>query len=242
MYDVTTFPLRDLTACGAVLRKLGTGRHSLEETAQAIVAYLYGKLRDGSSERRACALVRFFVTRPYEKLDAELQACARRLLADQPTTARMKCLVLAGTAGLKPEWCAPSASIGHRAIPLGGAAILERSPMISQLIRQFGLEAQALLEPDPALLVDLEQKSYNVFHVPDARGSPYVPAQESFVIPYGIRSVVGFGGLFPSGNLFAVILFTTVPIPRQTADLFRPLALSVKLAVLPFEHGRTGGR
>jgi len=56
-------------------------------------------------------------------------------------------------------------------------------------------------------------------------------------VPFGIRSVIGFGGMLPSGNLFAVILFTKVPIPRETADLFRPLALSVKLAILPFDSG-----
>src|SRR5262249_41137651 len=137
-------------------------------------------------------------------------------------------------------WNDRRGSAGHRAIPLASEAMVRRSPMIAQLVSQLGLEVATLLEPDPQLLVDLEQRSYNVFHVADARGSPYVPAQESFVIPHGIRSVIGFGGLFPSGNLFAVILFTTTPIPRETADLFRPLALSVKLAVMPFE-GRSGG-
>jgi len=96
------------------------------------------------------------------------------------------------------------------------------------------LEVSDILQPNPGLLVDLEQRSYNVFHVEEAQGSPFVPAQVEFVIPHSIRSVVGFGGMLPTGNLFAVILFTTIPIARQTADLFRPLALSVKLAVLPF--------
>ena len=115
--------------------------------------------------------------------------------------------------------------------------MIERSPMISQLVRQFGLEPATVIGADSSLLVDLEQKSYNVFHVPVARESPYVPAQAEFVVPYGIRSVIGFGGMLPSGNLFAVILFTRVPIPQEIADLFRPLALSVKLAILPFESG-----
>ena len=37
----------------------------------------------------------------------------------------------------------------------------------------------------------------------------------------------------PSGNLFTVILFSKVHIPRETADLFKTLSLSVKAAVLP---------
>jgi hypothetical protein len=32
-----------------------------------------------------------------------------------------------------------------------------------------------------------------------------------------------------------VILFSKVAIPRETAELFRTLALNVKMAVLPFE-------
>lgn len=64
-----------------------------------------------------------------------------------------------------------------------------------------------------------------------------MPAQEGFVLPYGVRSVLGFGGLLPGGDLFVVILFSRVPISREVADLFRPLALSAKLAVLPFTAG-----
>jgi hypothetical protein len=62
-----------------------------------------------------------------------------------------------------------------------------------------------------------------------------VPAQESFVIPYGIQSVVGFGGALRSGDIFAVIMFSRVPIPPDTAQLFRTLSLNVKLAIAP--HG-----
>lgn len=240
MYDVITFPLRDLTACSAALRKMDAGAATMEDAAQAIVFHLYEELRDGRHNGRVCALVRFFVTRPYARLDAELQVCARQSLGGEPESPNMKCLTLMGTAGTRPEWNDRRASVSHRAIPLAGEAMVQRSPMIAQLVSQLGVEVRTLLDPDPGLLVDVEQKSYNVFHVAEARGSPHVPAQESFVLPHGIRSVIGFGGLFSSGNLYAVILFTTVPIPRETADLFRPLALSVKLAVMPFE-GRSGG-
>ena len=63
----------------------------------------------------------------------------------------------------------------------------------------------------------------------------YIPAQENFVVPYGIKSVVGFGGVLPSGNLFAVILFCRVAVPRAAADNFKSLALDVKTAVQPLE-------
>jgi hypothetical protein len=214
----------------------------LEEVANRVVRYLYDELRDPDAAPgqgaggRACALVRLFKTHPYGGLDGDLQAFARRGL-DGPPAQGLRCLVLLASAGDRPEWNARRASAGHQAIPLAGTEVLRRSPMLSQLITQFGFEARALLAPDPALLVDLAQKSYNVFHVARAEGSPFVPCQEDFVVPCRIRSVLGFGGLLPGGDLFAVILFARALIPRATADLFKTLALSVKLALLPFAGG-----
>jgi hypothetical protein len=84
------------------------------------------------------------------------------------------------------------------------------------------------------LLADLSQRTFNVFHVADALGSPMVPAQQEFIAPEGIRSCLGFGGMLPEGNLFAVILFSRVRIPGETASMFKPLSLSVKAALLPY--------
>jgi sigma-B regulation protein RsbU (phosphoserine phosphatase) len=81
----------------------------------------------------------------------------------------------------------------------------------------------------------LDERTYNVFYVGEARGSEYVPAQNDFVIPYGIRSVVGFGGVLPDGVLFAVIMFSTVPVPQSAVDAFSAIALSVKVSLLSCE-------
>jgi len=87
-------------------------------------------------------------------------------------------------------------------------------------------------------MLDTEQSNFNVFHVPEAQGSPYVPAQKEFVIPYGVKSVVGFGGLLPTGDLFAVILFSRVHVPHESAQLFKTLALSTKLAMVSVAETR----
>jgi signal transduction histidine kinase len=107
--------------------------------------------------------------------------------------------------------------------------------MVAQLIRQFGLETAAVLAPDPAIMLDLEQRTYNAFHVLRARGSPYIPAQDGFVIPFDIESVLGFGGVLPSGDLFAVILFSKVPLPAGTAEFFKTIALNIKVELLPHD-------
>jgi hypothetical protein len=204
--------------------------------ARRLVRHFFEQLLDARGAR-ACVLVRFFKTLRFEDLDAGLRAFARRILGGAAPTPAMKCLTLLATAGEQPAWNARQLSAGHQVIPLSSAEMLLRFPMTSQLIKQFGLEVATLLKPDPALLVDQEPKGYNVFHVADAAGSPFVPGQEEFVLRYGVRSVLGFGGLLPDGNLFVVILFARAYIPQETAELFKTLALSAKLAVLPFVVG-----
>ena len=109
--------------------------------------------------------------------------------------------------------------------------------MIASLLRQMGLQLEAALYPDSSLILDIDQHTFNVFHVEQAHGSPSIPAQADFVKQYGIRSALGFGGLFSGGELFTVIMFSRVTIPRETADMFRTIALCVKLALLPFARG-----
>lgn len=70
----------------------------------------------------------------------------------------------------------------------------------------------------------------------DAVGSPHIPDQ-GFVADFQVASALGFGGMLPTGDLFSVVLFSRTPIPAATAELFKVLALSVKLAVLPFADG-----
>jgi hypothetical protein len=119
-----------------------------------------------------------------------------------------------------------------------GEESIARSPMIGQLLRQLGVDVGSLLHPDPEMLLDAAHHTFNVFHVSDAVGSPYIPAQDDFVRPYGIRSVIGFGGVLSAGELFATILFSRAPIARAQAELFRTLALNMKVALLPFSGRR----
>jgi len=106
--------------------------------------------------------------------------------------------------------------------------------MISQLIKELGLELSSVLQPSPDVVKELAGKRHGVFHVENALGSPYIPAQDEFVARYGIRSVLGFGGMLASGDLFAVILFSTVHVPASAADRFKTLALDVKSAFSRF--------
>ena len=231
-YDFSQFGLAEMTRCGIDLRRSGAGASSMEEAAERIVRYLYDRLRDPALERPACALVRMFVTLPFDELQPEQQSFSERILGARPDPS-MKCLTLLATAGDEPDWNSRHDSKAHQALPLPSAEAVSRSPMIAQLIRQLGIEISALLSETP-LVIDSSQHTFNVFYVGDAVGSPVIPAQREFVIPYQVRSVLGFGGLMPSGELFATILFSKSFIPREVADLFKTLALNVKVALLPF--------
>ena len=239
MYDITHFTLADMTECSGALRRLGANATSMEEVSTRIVRYLHNSFVDKETSERALVLVRLFKTHPYGELDEELQGFVRGMLEAPVESPAMKCLTLLGSAGARPEWQSREGSRGHRALALPSEHFVGRFPMVRQLVQQLGLEINTVLHPDPAVLVDLAQTTYNVFFVPQAVGSQYVPAQQEFVIPFGVQSVLGFGGMLPSGNLFAVIMFARVPLRPETADLFRTLALSAKLAVLPFD-GRAG--
>ncbi len=236
MHDIARFTLADMTICGAKLREISAEARSMEEACGGIVGYLYENLRDAN--HRACVMVRMYQTVPYGQLPAELRDFSHEIMPDEMLMPNTKCLTLLATAGDLPQWNDRQASRRHRSIPLPSKHVIEHIPMIAQMVRQFGLEIASLVETRPENLRDLDEKTYNVFFVPDAQLSPFIPAQAEFVIPYAVKSALGFGGVLPTGNLFAVVMFTRVPIPLETAQMFRTIALNVKMNILRFAAGK----
>ncbi len=234
MYDLTKFTLEDMTRCGDALQQFGLKARNLEELANLMVHYFYDTLTDKQTGERSCVLVRFFMTYPYASLDPELRQLANEILVGQPVRQGMTCLIQLATVGIRPEWNSTKLSKEHRVIPLVSEHTVEQIPMISQMIYQLGIDISNVLNPGPELIVELGSKVFNIFHVPDALGSPYIPAQDKFVIPFGITSVLGFGSILPTGNLLSLIIFSRTGIPRETANMFKNVALHVRLAVLPF--------
>ena len=235
MYQLTRFGLREMTECGAALRRLGAAATNLEEVASEIVRSLYTRLIDEAGHP-ACALIRAFKTHPSQLIGPALQRFAAKKLRRELLGSSTKCFLLLASAGQEPEWNDRLQSKRFRAIPLEGETFVAQFPMFSQLLTQFGVDLHTFLKPGCNLLVNQEEHRYNVFHVEEAVGSPYIPFQQEFVLPYRIQSVLGFGSLLPSGEIFAVILFSKVAIPREVADRFQTLALCAKIAVLPFER------
>lgn len=211
------------------LRNMDVGVSSMEEMAKHMVRYLYKSLvlPDGNP---ACALIRFFKTHPYNDLPPDLQKAAQQILQGRHICDDTKCLTLLATAGENPQWNSRDLSVGHKAIPLVDEDSVSRIPMISQLIWQFGLSIENVIQPNPDIILNLGKKTFNVFYIPQAIDSPYIPAQKNFVIPYQIKSVLGIGGMLLSGNIFTIILFSKVEIPFHLTHLFKWVAMYAKIA------------
>jgi hypothetical protein len=231
-FDLSDFSLIDMLQCGRGIRQSAANATTVSEAAQAMVEYLYEECGHPTAAR-SCALVRFYKTYAFNSLDARLQRFAKTQLGDIEPAAGMQCLTLIASIGQEPKWCDPRQSVGHQAIPLASAQMVEGAPMIAQLIREMGLDIKDVISPDKELIQESAGKSYNVFHVEQALGSPYIPAQKDFVKRYGVRSVLGFGGLVGEGDFFAVIMFSRGPIPAASAARFRNIALDVKAVIHP---------
>lgn len=237
-YDLMNFSQDDMCNCAIDLRSTNSNAKSMEEVAERIVRYLYESCVDQQTGSPACTLVRFFKTHPYGGLPEELQKAAREVLQGDPVMQTTKCLTLLATAGDEPRWNSRNDSSGHKAIPLVDEGFVKQIPMIARLIQQFGLEISTVLEPMPDLLINSERKIHStfIFHVPKALGSRYIPAQAEFVIPYQVKSILGFGGLLPSGHLFIVIMFAKTWIPQETANLFKWVSTYAWIAVTALDR------
>jgi hypothetical protein len=238
MYDFERFGPRQMMEASKGLRQLGRRSDCMEEAAVEVVDYLFKKFQVEGKGEPACVMVRCFKTERYSRLPEDLQAEARRSMQDGEPWEAMPCMALLASRGVMEAWNGRRGSKGHQAIPLATAAMLEEAPMIARLIAQLGLESLHLVKPPSERLVAMERQALNVFHVEEALGSEFVPAQEEFVIPYGVRSALGFGGVLPGGELYCVLMFAKVRIRMEVAEMFPTLGLGVKMALM----GHAGGR
>jgi serine phosphatase RsbU (regulator of sigma subunit) len=227
--DLTTFGLSDMVRLARAVRDLNTGCRSVAEFAGRVCSHLNERLVDAEGTRQTL-LVRFYGTAPSGALPSAEQDFVVANWGEQPVTT--PCLVLLGTVGTMPDWNDRGRSKGHRVIPLTDARQLAGLPMVAALLHQLGIDVEALLSASAHLLHDDDaQQPYGVFHVPHAAGSPVIPAQD-FVTEHGVKSVLGFGGSLPTGEVYAVVMFCRVEVPREAARLFDTVALSTSLAAL----------
>ena len=233
MWDLGALSERDMSDLVGRMRALEVPASSIEESADALVSYFRRELVDPTSGTSAVVLARCFVTTAWADLPGSVREAAGPVAADPADDTPV--LALLATDGELPEWQDRHRSAAHQAVPLRRDDLEARAPMISALLRGLGVEldelADAVRRARSGDLHGLATSSFGVFHEPVAAGSAQVPDQE-FVHAHGIASVLGFGGMLPDGTVFALLLFTRVPVPALTAQLFGTAALSAKLVLL----------
>ncbi len=225
------FTPSQMIACGLQLRHLADRPvTSQEEIAQHISNFFYEALYSKNSGERELVLTRVYRTVRAAHLPESLRTKLPEGSADHT-----RCLMLLGTSGQEEAWNRRTSSRHHQLIALKDEDFLRAAPMLASLFKSFGLELSEIVQNTSApMLLNQHNALFNVFHVEQALGSESIPAQESFVQPYGVRSVVGFGGALPDGELFAVIAFSRTLISAQVAERFNTLALQTRIVML--EH------
>ncbi len=233
MYSLTSFKIEEMVEAGQALRELESKSSSINDVASNVAEWFYDSFRNPITKESEFAISRLFKTDSYQNLTPNLQDFAQKIAGDNKLKSETKCLVLLGTRGDEQGWNSNTTSNGHKAIPLVNEDFVANIPMITGLIHQLGLKLSDVISPDLSI-ISKNKTDYNVFYVSNALNSPLIPAQEDFVIPYKIKSVLGFGTLLPTGDLYSVILFSKEKIEENVAHLFQPLALNIKLTLLPF--------
>ena len=239
MHDLGDFSLRDMAECTAHVRRLGHGAGSMEEAATRIVTYLYDDLTDRRGGERACALVRFYKTHPYGLLDAGRRRFAEARFPCGSAAPSARFLALLAAAGDERGSSEIAQSHDHQAIPFDVAGATAHVPTMIRHVTELGIDLGVAPPSSSAWpgAASLDLPHGNAFHVAAATGDPEIPIHDTRLIDPRIRSVLGFGGLLPGGDLFVVVLFTRVPIADAARELFQTLALAVKVGVMSFERG-----
>jgi hypothetical protein len=212
MIEINKINESNATAFGRVLFNDETVYSSFETLSQVVVKKIYDEFQqaDGSP---AFALVRIYRLTQLKELPEEIKP-----LVD---VQRERWMCLMGTYGKEEAWQSRHTSQGHKALNIGA----DQSPMLSAALYQLGLDV-GVEYPKPALDMSMDNATFmtRYFHVEKAPGSPFIPAQDPFVKPYSIQSVVGIGNGFVSKSSYVLLAFSQANISDQQARDFSQLA------------------
>jgi hypothetical protein len=181
-------------------------------------------------------LARVFLALPLSRLSPDDRRFASDLVRNDPELhERTSILCLLGTAGRETAWCDRTRSVGHRAIPLLGAAFVQGIPMIAKLLVDLDVNFASLEDGKVLDTRRLLGGRNAAFFVSDARttedsdGRQVIPGR-AFVDRHGARTVFGMGGAYVDGTLAVAIVFTSEVVDRRAIDRFLSLISNFKMA------------
>jgi serine phosphatase RsbU (regulator of sigma subunit) len=239
--ELPAWGLSDMVEYGTGVRNATAGAATMEDAAAHMLRYLRGAFRT-TAGRSAFVLGRFFNTAPWEDLPPDLRAVVHPAGSEAPEPVGLRSLVLLASDGERPEWCHRQETTGLPPTLLESVEATEANPVLAPFVRELGVDLETFVHGNREGRAP-HRTAFGVLHIEDATDASRMPLQE-FVEEYEIQSVIGFGGVQPTGNTCAVVLYSRVQIDADAALLLRIIAASVKLALLPYtaEPMFTGGR
>lgn len=202
---------REMTERGQTLFHTYRGQlNSFEQAAQVVVRTLYNDICQPNGNP-LFALLRVFRFSLYKELHREHQA-----VADPGIT---HWLTLMATIGEEQDWCDRRLSRNHQVIP----ADKPPTPMFDIAFKEIGLRFGGEAHVPMNFREDEDGGFMRYFFEEQAHGSPNIPDQADFVVPYQIQSVVGTGSVFANENAYILIGFTHAPIDETQARKFARL-------------------
>jgi len=147
-------------------------------------------------------------------------------------------LSLLGTRGVEEAWSDRRNSQGHVGIPLVSADFIDSIPMMSRLLKEWGVDVTSLVnENSPEVEVQSSGKMAGLFYVynaltaVDQKERKIISAQD-FVKAYKVKTVFSLGGVYLGKTLFTTIIFTNELLEKSFISKFLPLVYYFKTATL----------
>lgn len=193
-------------------------------------------------------LARLFAVLPLRRLPEAERAWAERfaVLASRPVPLdpATPVLTLLGTSGVMPGWTKRESSIGHLAIPLVDAQLVDGAPMIAELLTSLQVNVQKQAGGSAMELRRLAGGRDGRFYVADAQSSVdakgrRIIAAGDFVAKHAVRTVFGMGGGYLGGELVAAIVFTNEQLTALEVDRFPSLIGTFKLGTAKLASSHT---
>jgi hypothetical protein len=226
MIELNTITADLLEEHGRNLLNAHRNRHPTFEAAAQALVQEWRSTFVTAVQQPAFALVRIYRLTSYSELAPELVP-----LVD-PT--RERWMALMGTVGQEAAWNDRHQSAGHKFLNLGA----DESPMVSAAAYQLGLDF-GVERPGGTIDLPVPEASLmtRYFHIREALGSPYIPAQEPFVKPYGIQSVFGLGSGFVSGSAYVLLAFAQEAITALQASHLAQLSPFISTVLAHYDRG-----
>ena len=198
---------------------------SLEEAAQELATALHTEFDE------SVVIARVFVTVPFDALPPTNKAFVQNLAESAGAASDLKAttpvLSLIGTHGQEGDWCDRRKSKGHAGIPLISSAFVGAIPMISRLLREFGVPIDWVDSHDPGIIIEHIGRSAGLFFVDNAaeatdqEGRKIIAAQD-FVSANNVRSVLASEAHTLAARLWSsshsAVTSSPEPLPRASCQ------------------------